>query len=252
MHPQLLSYRPSTHTQVQILTYCGLKKHQKKNTVFLKTSPQKKIKNIRKKKNYPPPPKKKIIVMIMKSGFPTFVLTFGGFLLLGDLTLHLIHLLSFFIQLELLLHLSATKKPKPSADIRWILLDLSWDFRWKRNGTMLFWCGLFPLVSVFACCGGPLNGTCQKSEHAKSFLGWKTTLGKGVNSVFWGSQEATNIFMKSNAASTGEGAPPIVNPAPALCQWAPVFLIQHIALSKSWEKSPKLPKLPMKKISQLR
>lgn len=33
------------------------------------------------------------------------VLSFGGLLLLGDLTLHLVHLLSFLIQLELLLHL---------------------------------------------------------------------------------------------------------------------------------------------------
>mgnify|MGYP007105125292 CR=1 FL=1 len=36
----------------------------------------------------------------------TLVLPFGGFLLFSDLTLHLVHLLAFFIQLELLLHLT--------------------------------------------------------------------------------------------------------------------------------------------------
>ena len=37
----------------------------------------------------------------------TLVLPFGGFLLFSDLTLHLVHLLALFIQLELLLHLWA-------------------------------------------------------------------------------------------------------------------------------------------------
>lgn len=75
-----------------------------------------------------------------------------------------------------------------------ILLDLSWDFGWKRNGTLLFWCGLFPLVSAFACSGFagihscgyrirafkwkmPQVRTCQKFSWMKNNIGKRGEFG---------------------------------------------------------------------------
>ena len=54
---------------------------------------------------------------------------------------------------------------------------------------------------------GPLNGTCQKSEHAKSFLGWKTTLGKGVNSVFLGFSRGNEYLYEKQCCIYWRGRP---------------------------------------------